>query len=534
MKRSWYARFLGCRQTSRRRSPFRSSIPACVEILEDRSLLTQFIAVGTDAGPQNQVRILADNDQNGQYETQTTGLQAFRFSPFNDFAGGIRVAFGDFDGDRNDELVVAAGPGAGPHVIIYKMSSGGIPGDVVDSFFAYGAGFRGGVFIAAGDIDGDGRDELITAPDAGGGPHVRIFSDVDRDGFVSDNAIDNVFPYGGFSGGVRLAVGDIDNDGREDLITAPGPGGGPEITVFRDIDGDGRVSDQGAFDRFNAYDPGFRGGVYLAAGPISGAGSNGDELITSPGPGGGPHVKIFSDLDNDGRASDDALFDQFFPYPANFFGGVRLAAGDTNNTGGNVEVITVPGPGGGSDLRIFGDNGDSGRLFSDNPLEDQRFVFPGNNTAGFFVATGIAFRSQFNSPPGTPNIPDNGTLNSSIFVPSSAGIVRDLDVRLFIDHTFNEDLDVVLRHIPSGRAAFLFSDIGGSGDGIFVVLNDQVSSNIRDQVTSPIVGTFETEFETLSTFNGLNASGEWRLAITDDDAGATGELLSWGLDFRHD
>ncbi len=43
-------------------------------------------------------------------------------------------------------------------------------------FFAYNKNFRGGVNITAGDIDGDGKDEIITGAGPGGGPHVRIFS----------------------------------------------------------------------------------------------------------------------------------------------------------------------------------------------------------------------------------------------------------------------------------------------------------------------------------------------------------------------
>ncbi len=43
-------------------------------------------------------------------------------------------------------------------------------------FFAYSPNFRGGVNVAAGDIDGDGKDEIITGPGVTGGPHIRIFS----------------------------------------------------------------------------------------------------------------------------------------------------------------------------------------------------------------------------------------------------------------------------------------------------------------------------------------------------------------------
>src|SRR5262245_4209835 len=39
-------------------------------------------------------------------------------------------------------------------------------------------------------------------------------------------------PYPGFFGGVRVAVGDVNEDGFDDVITAPGFGGGPHIKVY--------------------------------------------------------------------------------------------------------------------------------------------------------------------------------------------------------------------------------------------------------------------------------------------------------------
>ena len=96
----------------------------------------------------------------------------FAFDP--NFPGGAYVAAGNLDGDTSngDELIVGAGPGGGPHVRVLRVKG---PGDNIGQlagFFAYTQGFGGGVRVAAGNAGGDGKDEIITAPDlpVGGRP----------------------------------------------------------------------------------------------------------------------------------------------------------------------------------------------------------------------------------------------------------------------------------------------------------------------------------------------------------------------------
>src|SRR5262249_12560847 len=116
-----------------------------------------------------------------------------------------------------------------------------------------------------------------TGADAGGGPHVRVFN---PDGTLRFSYL--AYPAG-FTGGVRVATADVDGDGIQDIITAAGPGGGPHVKVFSGADGHLLAS-------FFAYGPSFTGGVFVAAGDVNQDGKA--DIIVGPGAGGGPHVKV--------------------------------------------------------------------------------------------------------------------------------------------------------------------------------------------------------------------------------------------------
>ena len=92
----------------------------------------------------------------------------FAFDP--DFDGGVTVAVGDVLGDPDPEIITGAGPGGAPNVHVFSMA-----GALLGEFFAYDAAFGGGVSVAAADVDGNGKAEIVTGPGFGGGPDVRIF-----------------------------------------------------------------------------------------------------------------------------------------------------------------------------------------------------------------------------------------------------------------------------------------------------------------------------------------------------------------------
>jgi hypothetical protein len=257
------------------------------------------------------------------------------------FSGGVRIATGYFNSGALPNIVTAAGPGGGPHIKVLNA----VDGSVVAQFFAYDSSFTGGVYVAVGDVNGDGTPDIITGADAGGGPHVKVF-----DGAALMNGqvktLYSFFAYGAsFHGGVRVAAGNIDGDKDADIITGAGAGGGPHVEAFSGQTGQ-------LIRSFFAYAPTFTAGVYVAAGDVNGDGIS--DIVTGPGVGGGPHLRVFNGATNGG------LIEVAFAFPPSTTGqfnniwtsGLRVATADVN-LDGRADIIVGPGTGQSPRIRVL-------------------------------------------------------------------------------------------------------------------------------------------------------------------------------------
>jgi streptogramin lyase len=300
-------------------------------------------ATGPDAGGGPDVRVF----------DSATGQLIDEFAAYNSgFQGGVRVAVGDVNGDGIPDIITAPGPSRAPDIRVYD----GVTGNLITEFMAYDSRFLGGVNVAASDVNGDGMADIITAPDQGGGPDVRVW-----DG-TTGTLIREFMAYNpGFLGGVRVAAGDVNGDGQADIITAPSVSGGPEVKVFDGASG-------AVLADFYAYDPRFLGGVYVAAGDVSGGGKA--DIVTSPGAGGGPDVRVFG-------GATFALTEEFAAYASNFLGGVRVAVVGDVNGDGKADIVAAPGPNGGPDVRVFDG--------TTTALLDEYYAYDPNFLGGVFV-----------------------------------------------------------------------------------------------------------------------------------------------------
>ena len=294
---------------------------------------TQF-AVGVDTGTDILIR---------SYNNLGTADFSYVPTPLVGFTGGARVSTADFDGDGVPDIVVGTGPGAATRVIV----TNGVTLKEMFSIQPFEAAFTGGVYVTAGDVTGDGIPELIITPDEGGGPRVRVFNGSGF-GIIADFfGIDDI----NFRGGARATVGDINGDKVGDLIVAAGFGGGPRVAGY-----DGRSLGTGSpvkvFADFFAFEQGLRNGIFVAAGDIDGDGKA--ELIAGGGPGGGPRVTVFSG--NALLVNVEIPVGDFFAGDPNSRGGVRVAVKNLDGDN-RADIITGSGTGAGSKVTsYFGKN----------------------------------------------------------------------------------------------------------------------------------------------------------------------------------
>jgi hypothetical protein len=312
----------------------------------------------------------------------------------NAFTGGVRVAAADVNRDTYPDVVVAPGPGGGPRVRVLDGKTGEQIAGPLGNFFAFEEDFTGGLSVAGADVNGDGVPDVVVAAGQGGGPRVRVFSGADGTVLADFYAFE-----ADFRGGMTVAAADITGDDRAELVVGAGPGSGPRVRVLDVIaidetatarertlnatDGAATARERskpataplpsrrqdptpvpGALGDFFAFPADLRTGVTVGtdwkAGDVTGDGV--PDLLVGSGPGAAPTVRVYS-------GADGTLVSQFPVFDPTTTAGVRGTISGQSSREGAGEPLT-------STANIF---------WSGGPVVGIYRASPGKSVDNFFV-----------------------------------------------------------------------------------------------------------------------------------------------------
>jgi subtilisin-like proprotein convertase family protein len=520
-----------------------------VEALENRCVPASFLVTGPTPGFQSAVQSFAADFPTGVVSSSAR-QQAFPLGP-DAVTPAFAVAAGDLDGDgQNDEIAAVTRVGGAPFVFLYRLNGDGS----LTLFNQFNAGFVGAppgrAFAAWGNVDGVGGDELILSlavePGTPTPGVVRVLFDRGGNGLLSDDvgSAAAFAPYGAAlppGSAIRVAAGDLDGDGKDDLaFSTAGTGSAPLITLWRNVGVGAGVFTPQVITTF-AFDfgQGYSGGAFIAiANDVAGGNPGRSELVIGQGnqfAGVGSGVVVI--LRDNGSFGYSVLrsFDPFAEPPGSI-AGVNVGVG--NLDGDSYDEIVVGQQRTGSTLAAAFDEDLSalGSLFQAYTAGQ----VPGEFTRGAFVCVATNEAESFLTTGPAP-INDLATASLSISVPANAGVARGVTVFMDLTHTRMPDLDVTLTHMAldgTVTSTELFSDVGGGDDAGPLSLSDAALAIVgRAPLSNPpnlVSGNLRPEIDqALSVFDDQDVSGAWTLAVSDDRAGETGVLRAFRLNVNY-
>lgn len=239
--------------------------------------------------------------------------------------------YNEWFGDINlkKEIVTGAGPSGGPHIRAFSLK--GEPNRKTN-FFSYSEDFRGGVRVALGDVDGDGEDEIVTGAGPGGGGQVRVFDVKTRlsesGGKVKKYVRSSLdfWPFGeNFRGGVDVACGDVDQDGVDEIAMSQLSLGQCWVKVYK------FNQERTILGEFRVFSENFHGGCTVAMGDVDG--DQKDEVIVGSGSGMRSKVEIW-------KPWGKKMAIDFWPFHPNYKNGVDVASADVGKNGDDEIVVS--------------------------------------------------------------------------------------------------------------------------------------------------------------------------------------------------
>ncbi len=228
----------------------------------------------------------------------------------------------DFEGAHDSYMVLGARAGSEPRVDVWRAD-----GVAYTSFLAFADSFMGGVQVAVDDLNDDNRVEVVATPGVGGGPQVRVFT-------VSGALINDFFAYDESSRqGVSATLGDVTGDGVEEIVTAVGAGVSNDVIVF---DQDGTELSRFTVD-------GFQEGTRFVV-SVADVDNDWEKEIIIAAQNKEPRVAVYN--------ADGTRLVDFLAYAQNMDAGLTLSSGDFDGDNRD-EIVVGPLTGGAGHVRIF-------------------------------------------------------------------------------------------------------------------------------------------------------------------------------------
>jgi hypothetical protein len=143
---------------------------------------------------------------------------------------GARPLVGDFNGDGKDDIALTGGAGWGSLPVAFSTENGcfSVTNHGLADFPGWAA--TANVQVVAGDFDGDGKSDVAAIGNAGWGSLPTAFSNGDGTFRVTNTAMSggnaNHFNHWSSLAGVFVLAGDYNGDGKSDVALIGGPGWG--------------------------------------------------------------------------------------------------------------------------------------------------------------------------------------------------------------------------------------------------------------------------------------------------------------------
>jgi hypothetical protein len=425
----------------------------------------------------------------------TQAVDASLFASKVDFTAGTSpegIAISDIDGDGKPDVIVTNQVSGNVSVFRNVSSSGSISGGSFSNRVDFPASWPHAVTI--GDIDGDGKPDMIVTNFAGN--TVSVFRNNSISGSITTSSFDTKVDFPTGAGPYGVAIGDIDGDGKPDLVVLNYSDN--TVSVYKNTSTTGIIS-TGSFAARIDFSSG-SGPTAISVGDLDGD-NKPDLVVTNSGSG---NVSVFRNTSTPGSITSGS-----FATRVDFTTGTNPY---------QVAICDVDGDGK-PDLAVTNTGSNTISVF-------RNISTPGNFTTSSF-ATKVDFNSGSN-PRGISFTDINGDGKPDLIVANQFIYTVSVFRNTSSPGLINASSFAAMIDFPTGNGPYgvAISDIDGDGKPDLVLASSQANSitvlrNTIASISPPSAPTLQVITQpTCSLTSGtvvlgnLPSTGTWTITET--------------------